>query len=137
MVTISISDALYRQALHIAQRTDRPVEEVIGSVLEHGFNPTTAELPEDDREELTAMRYLSDDTLWTIAREQMPKSDQERISILMTRNSDGIITADEHAELSGYVERAQRLMLRKSKAMAYLTERGFSITLDDLSPVDE
>jgi hypothetical protein len=58
---------------------------------------------------------LSDDTLWTIAHEQMQKTLQERMSVLMTRNTRGTITDAENAELTELVERGNRLTLRKAQ----------------------
>lgn len=135
--TISIPDALYEKAIRVAQETSRQVEEVIRTRLEVALDAPTFDLPEDEREELKAMAYLSDDTLWTIAREQMPKAIQDRMSRLMTRNNVGTITDDEYTELSALVERGNRLTLRKAQAMQYLTERGHKVTLDDLKPADE
>src|SRR5690606_4886021 len=135
--TISIPDSLYQKAQQIAQQKSLPVDEVIRTRLEGAFDQPLFDLPDDEKEELKAMAYLSDDTLWTIAREQMPKPVQERMSVLMTRNTRGTITDAEYAELSELVERGNRLTLRKAQAMKYLTERGYSINLDDLKPANE
>jgi hypothetical protein len=92
-------------------------------------------LPADELAELQAMVYLSDDTLWTIAREQMQPDLQKRMSTLMNKNSEGTITGEEHNELSSLVERGERLMLRKAEAMKLLLERGYPVTLADLELV--
>jgi hypothetical protein len=92
-------------------------------------------LPADELAELQAMVYLSDDTLWTIAREQMQPDLQKRMSTLMNKNSEGTITGEEHNELSSLVERGERLMLRKAEAMKLLLERGYSVTLADIELV--
>src|SRR5690606_34908444 len=111
--------------------------EVIRTKLEDALDQPLFDLPDDEKEELKAMAYLSDDTLWTIAREQMQKPLQERMSVLMTKNTKGTITDDEYAELTQLVESGNRLTLRKAQAMKYLTERRHKITLDDLYPIDE
>lgn len=135
--TFSIPDTLYEKARRVAQQTSQQVDEVIREKLEGALDEPLFDLPDDEKEELKAMAYLSDDTLWTIAREQMPKTIQERMSTLMTRNTRGTITDDEVAELTQLVERGNRLTLRKAQAMKYLTERGYKITLDDLRSADE
>ncbi len=135
--TISIPDSLYQKAQQVAEQKSLPVDEVIRIRLEGAFDQPLFDLPDDEKEELKAMAYLSDDTLWTIAREQMPKPVQERMSVLMTRNTRGTITDAEYAELSELGERGNRLTLRKAQAMKYLTERGYSINLDDLKPANE
>jgi hypothetical protein len=135
--TISIPDTLYEKAQRVAQQTSQQVDEVIRTKLEGALDEPLFDLPDDEKEELKAMAYLSDDTLWTIAREQMPGTVQERMSVLMTRNTRGTITDAEYMELTELVERGNRLTLRKAQAMKYLTERGHKIAADDLKPADE
>lgn len=133
---IPISDNVYKKAQRVANQLSQPVGDLIQTKLESLLDQPIVDLPVDEMAELQVMVYLSDDTLWTIAREQMPPTLQKRLSALMNRNSEGIITSDEHNELSALVERGERLMLRKAEAMKLLLERGYSVTLDDLKPVD-
>lgn len=135
--TVSIPEKLYDKARRVAEQTARPVEEVIRARLEQSLDETPLDLPDDERAELRALVYLSDDALWTIAREQMAHSKQERMQALMDKNSSGAITNDEHNELAQLVELGQRLTLRKAEAMKVLLERGYAITAEALSPADE
>jgi len=135
--TISIPDRVYQKAQQIAQQTALSVDEVIRTRLEGALDQPLFDLPNDEKEELKAMAYLSDDTLWTIAREQLPKPVQQRMSVLMTKNTRGTIAEAEYAELAELVERGNRLTLRKAQAMKYLTDRGYQVTVDDLTPADE
>jgi hypothetical protein len=135
--TISIPHTLYEKARHLAQQTSQPVDEVIRTRLEDALAQPLLALPTDERAELQAMAYLSDDTLWTIAREQMPPVVQDGLSRLMEKNSQGTITADEYQALSALVERGQRLTLRKAQAMKLLLDRGYTVSLDELKPVNE
>jgi hypothetical protein len=134
---LSIPDKLYEKARRVAQQTSQQVDEVIRAKLEDALDEPVFDLPNDEKEELKAMAYLSDDTLWTIAREQMPKAVQEQMSVLMTGNTRGTITSNEYSELSQLVERGNRLTLRKAQAMKYLIDRGYKVTMDDLKPADE
>ncbi len=134
--TVTIPEALYDKARRIAEQTAQPVEDVIRARLEESFEPPI-DLPADERAELRALAYLSDDALWTIAREQMASAKQERMQGLMERNSRGAITSEEYDELAQLVEQGQRLTLRKAQAMKLLLDRGYSITLEGLKPADE
>lgn len=134
---ISIPDALYEKARRVAEQTAQPVDAVIRERLADAFNEPLAALPADEVAELRALSYLSDDTLWTIAREQMPTAKQERMSMLMDKNSLGTISDEEYQELSALVEGGQRLMLRKAEAMKLLLDRGYQVGLEDLKPVNE
>ena len=135
--TLTIPETLYDKARRVAEQTARPVDEVIRARLEESLDDMPLDLPDDERAELRALVYLSDDTLWTIAREQMASAKQERMQALMDKNTFGTITDAEYDELTQLVELGQRLTLRKAEAMKLLLDRGYSITLDSLKPADE
>ena len=135
--TIAIPQTLYEKARRLATQTSQQVEDVICTRLEGALDQPLLDLPTDERAELQAMSYLSDDPLWTIAREQMQPALQESMSQLMEKNSQGTITEDETRALSALVERGQRLTLRKSQAMKLLLDRGYSVSLDELKPTNE
>lgn len=135
--TISIPDTLYEKARKLAERSAQPVDEVIRERLAEAFDQQLLDLPVDERAELQAMTYLSDDTLWTIAREQMQPTKQVRLSLLMNKNSLGTISGEEYAELTALVEGGQRLTLRKAEAMKLLLDRGYQIGLEDLKSANE
>jgi hypothetical protein len=130
-VTLSIPEYLYDRARRLAEEKALPIEDILVRQLEMTL-VELPKLPPDEQAELDALTHLSDDALWTIAREKMEKEQQERMQILMPRNNMGSISSDEHAELTRLVDQGQRLMLRKGKAMALLTERGHQVRLEDL-----
>lgn len=132
LLTVHLPDSVLDPIRQIAAARAQSVEQVIidqlRSVLSIGLPAT---LPPDEESELVAFRFLSDDTLRNIAREQMPQAIQERMQPLMDSNNLGTITTDEYAELSELVERGNRLTLRKAWAAAILMERGHPITEQD------
>lgn len=131
MYTLNIPDELLHRAEEIARDTSRPVEDILLNQLNGLFIHS---LPPDERAELNALDALSDDTLWPIARERLPIDVSERIAVLMELNSDGSIDDAEFAELSDYVERDNRLTLRKARASALLTRRGYTVTMEIALP---
>jgi hypothetical protein len=135
-ITLTVPDHIYDRAQKIAKATALPVEEVLLRQLEETLSEVP-NLPPDEQAELAAFKYLSDDTLHSIAREQMTRARKERMQTLMAFNSKGTITADEHQELAQLVELGDRLMLRKAWAAGVLMDRGHSITSKDLSAEDE
>lgn len=128
-ITLQIPEHIYERAQQVAETTDQPLEAVFLHELENAFLPP---LPEDEEAELSALNYLSDEALWTIAREQMPSPRQERMQGLMDGNTKGTLSEAEYQELEHLVEQGQRLMLRKGKAAALLTERGYKVTRESL-----
>lgn len=130
-ITLSIPVGLYDRARRTAEQTEQPIEAVLISTLEAAFPDEP--LPPDEQEELDALAHLSDDALWTIAREQMPADLQARMGELMDRNTQGRLTDREREELEAQVERGDRLTLRKAEAAALLTQRGYKVTPKDLA----
>lgn len=127
---LAVPDEVYSRAQRIAEETEQAVEQVLIDHLKNLPEPLP-KLPPDEQEELDALKHLSDDTLWTIAREQMPQDIQDRMQVLMDKNSLGTITDEEYAELAGYVELGNRLMVRKAEASGILMERGRKFTQED------
>ena len=130
--TITISEALYNKARRIADASSESVDNVIRVHLETAIDNPRLALPDDERVELEALRFLSDDALWTIAREQMPTTKQAQMQTLMDKNTQGTITPDENALLSELVEQGQRLTLRKAETMKLLIRRGHTVSLSTL-----
>jgi len=128
--TLTVPDEMVAAARQIAAATAQPVEAVLLSRLKTAL-PLPI-LPPDEESELAALAHLSDDALWTLAREHMPRDLSEQMEILMDKNSLGTITPEAYKELEILVERGQRLTLRKSEAAAILARRGYRITPQDL-----
>lgn len=122
-ITLALPDELAAKLRAIAQQSDQSVEELLVQALRALPDPV-AQLPADEQAELRALRQLSDDSLWTLARDQLPQDVQARAHDLMTRNNRGALAPAERDELEQLVQRADRLMLRKAEAAAILRERG-------------
>ncbi len=130
---LTVPDDVVRRARRLAEQSSLPVDRVL---IEHLRTLPTAlpPLPPEEEAELEALGHLSDDTLWTIAREQMEPEVQERLQALMDKNTQGKLNPGDADQLEHLVDRGLRLTLRKSAAAALLIERGFSITPETLTP---
>jgi hypothetical protein len=100
------------------------VEAVLLQQLQEAFVAPFPALPPDEQRELEALTSLSDEALWTLAREQMAPDKQERMHVHMDANSQGTLDEAQRAELETLVVQGQRLSVRKAQAAALLTERG-------------
>ncbi len=136
-VTLPVPAAIYDRASHMAEVTSQSVEAVLLQQLKDAFADPLPELPPHEQRELNALTLLSDEALWTIAREQMVEKKQVRMQMLMDANVEGVLDNRQQSELEALIEQGQRLSLRKAKAAALLTERGYTMTPDDLSSTDE
>src|SRR5260221_11023046 len=96
VVTLTISDEVYNYAQQFAETTEQPVEQILQRRLIEKL-PT---LPADEEAELAALRALSDDALWTITAEQMPRHRQESLSEILKLTSHGAITDPEQNKIN-------------------------------------
>ncbi len=129
--TLTIPEEIYIRVRQIAEDTSQSIDQLMLDHLKH-LSPLP-KLPPDEEAELAALKHLSDDALWTIAREQMPADVQQHMQILMDKNSRGAISSDEYTQLEVLVERGQKLMVRKSEAAALLVQRGYKVTPQDMT----
>jgi hypothetical protein len=136
-VTLPIPDYIYDHARRIAEGTSQSIEAVLLQQLQDAFTAPVPDLAPEEQRELEALSLLSDDALWTIARERMPEDRQARLHALMDANSQGKLTDRQQAELEALVIQGQRLSVRKAQAAAVLTGRGYRVTLEALSATDE
>lgn len=134
--TLKIPEEVYNRARKIAEEESRPVEDVLIDHLNNLTEPLPA-LPPNEQAELDALKHLSDDGLRAIAAQQMPDDVQDRMQVLMDKNNFGTISADEYQELEGYVERGNRLMVRKAEAAHLLMQRGHLFSQKDFKPKHE
>ena len=133
LIILQVPEEISVRARQIAEILAQPVEQVLLDHLKTLSAPLPV-LPPEVQAELDALHQLSDDALWTIARAQMPEDVQARAHALLGKNSRGVITDEEHAELEKLVERGDRLTLRKAEAAAILRARGYPFTLKDFKP---
>jgi hypothetical protein len=136
-VTLPVPDYIYDRARQIAEETSQSIEAVLLQQLQEAFTEPLPDLAPDEQRELEALTHLSDDALWTIAREQMPEDRQARLRALMDANSQGTLDNAQRSELAAMVAQGQRLSLRKAQAAALLTERGYPVNLEAIAAADE
>jgi hypothetical protein len=111
-LTIHVPEQLYEQLRQRALQSAQPIEELLMMQLTATlFEP----IPPEDRAEISALQRLSDEALWTLAAEQMPRADQERLSLLLALNKRASLSEVETSELDGLVERGDRLICGKRK----------------------
>ena len=136
-ITLPVPDDIYDCARRIAEGTSQSIEAVLLQQLKDAFAAPLPDLAPEEQRGLEALRFLSDDALWTIARDQMSEDRQVRMQTLMDANSQGTLDDAQRSELEALVAQGQRLSVRKAQAAALLTERGYLVKRAALSSADE
>ena len=106
------------------------VSDVLTQTIQGNLPPALADLPDDMRKESILLQNADNATLWHIARESLPATQQELLEDLLERNREEVLSAKETEELNHLREIADRLVLRHSYALALLKWRGHTITAE-------
>jgi hypothetical protein len=132
-ITLTLPDDVLQPVQRVAQATQQSVEELLVTALQAAL-PTLEGLPPDVMQDLVALESLDDQALWRVMLETVPLDQQHRLHDLLFRNQAGMLTASEHAQLSGLQQQADLVMLRKARAAVLLRFRGKRVpTLAELS----
>src|ERR1051325_11824582 len=91
-IIVNLPDTLFDPIRQIAEAKSQSVEQVVVDQLRSVLTVQLPTLAPDEESELVAFKFLSDDTLKNIAREQVPQIVQSRMQVLMDKNNVGTIT---------------------------------------------
>ncbi len=123
-VTLQVPDELLQRSQRGAVAARKLLEEFVLERLAEAVAPLTDDLPSPLQAELQALEQLDDETLWQIVRGQLPLVPQRVYSRLLTKQSQGILTAQEQATLHALGDEARFLTLKSAHAALVLKWRG-------------
>jgi predicted transcriptional regulator len=118
-ITLTLPDDVLRRAQLLAQRSHRPVGEVLTEALELSFNPMATRAV---REEL--MGNWSDAQVLAAADAHLSESDDARLGELLDRQQAGLLSPEERSETTRLMERYQDGLLDKARALREAVRRG-------------
>lgn len=122
-VTVDLPEILFRRIERTAMGLNQPMPQALLKIVESNL-PSLEKVPTKYRAELEVMESWTDQQLWRSARETMPDEAQGELSDLLDKNKHGALDMAEQARLDQLHAEADRLMLRKSYALALLKWRG-------------
>lgn len=111
-ITLTLPDAVYRQAQRVAKTTQQAIEEVVLTWIRPA--------PEDG---LAGLDELSNDELLAISQTTVPLARLRRLQDLLTAQRQRDLAEGEQQEAAQLVEQEDLLTLRKSKALLLLKQR--------------
>ena len=126
-VRIDLPVATFQKLRRIAEASHRSVEDVLVTTIDAALPPlagVSAEVADD----LAALSLSSDAALWTLVETPPSKTHQERLHQLTADARLRHLTDSETAEIDHLIELSDQAILRRAKAMALLTQRGFDVS---------
>lgn len=112
-ITLTLPDAVYRQAQRVAKTTQQAIEEVVLTWI----HPAPEEV-------LMGLNELSNDELFAVAQTTISPVRIRRLQDLLAAQRQRNLTEIEEQEATQLVEQEDLLTLRKSKALLLLKQRG-------------
>jgi hypothetical protein len=116
-VEIYLPDEAYHRAERLAYLTRRKVADVLADTV-------VLSLPDLPGDQLISIHQLTDTELLAVVDSQMPHQEGRRLTELLNRQNEGILTLTQQAELSRLMQMYQHGLLRKAEALAEAVKRG-------------
>ena len=118
-VTVTLPDAVYRNAVRLAQLTQREVGEVLTDTL-----ALSLPMLPDDTKVAVPIAELSDQELLALTMLELPSAQDRQLSTLLDRQQAGGLTAEEQRQLAGLMQAYHAGHLRKAQALQEAVRRG-------------
>ena len=124
-VTLTLPDATYRRAIHLARLTGRDIADVLADTLDISLQPLGIEA-------ITGkpIAELSDSEVFAVADSSMESDQDQRLSELLDQQQAGKLANDERPELIALMQVYQEGLLRKAQALNEAVRRGLRKPLE-------
>ena len=117
-VTLHLRDEVYQRAAMVADRSGRPVADVLSESIELSLNPLGVSGNGDNPAEWT------NEEVQEAATAKMPAKQDKRLSELLDAQQAGELTEADRAELTALMLTYQRGLLRKAQGLREAVQRG-------------
>jgi len=124
LVTLQLPDETLQRCQRGATAARKRLEEFLVERLLEAIPPLADNLPSPLQEKLKVLEALSDESLWQVARSQLPPASQRRYSRLLAQNRQGTLPAEERDLLHTLGAEARLLAWNKAHASLLLSWRG-------------
>ena len=126
-VTLELPEPLYDQIRRAAERTQRPINDLL-------LEAVMAAAPSLDapagplRSALAQLAYLNDAALWQVARSAMLPAQHERLSALHDKQQREGLSTEEQLEEQSLLELYRETLVVRAQAAVLLKQRGYDVS---------
>jgi len=124
-ITVSLPGDVVERAERLAQRSGRPVEDVLAETIELSLRPLGA--PSNGDRPITDW---SDDELLAGVEAALSSAEDTRLGELLDQHQAGLLAPAELAELAQLMERYQSGLLHKAQLLREMVRRGLREPLE-------
>lgn len=126
-VTIERPDVVYDQIRRAAERTGRPIGQVLteARIL---IAPVVDSAPVALQSALAHLAYLNDAALWQTSRAAMAPDQRERLQVLHDLQGRRPLTDAEQSEEQALIQLYRETLLVRAQAAVLLKQRGYDVS---------
>ena len=129
-IPIQLPDTIYQRLQQVAHETHHSIEEVVLQTIRGNLPPSLDDLSPELRCVVADLQHMSDEALWSVAKEPLPPQQWRRHQRLLRKGQAGTLAAAEHQELAELRAAGDRFVIRRSYALALLKWHGHTIPTD-------
>lgn len=136
VVTLSLPESVYEQIRRAAEKSHRPIHEVLVEAVSAAAPVVDTPQP-TLRSALAQMTYLNDAALWQAARATMTLDQRERLAELHTAQQRRALAPEEQAEEQALLALYRETLLVRAQAAVLLKQRGYDVSdLSQFEPLE-
>ena len=121
---VALPDQVYRRAESLSRLTNRDVSKLLADTIEISL-PALGRAPDD----ASSIAQLSDDAVLRWTESQLGQREDQRLSLLLSKQQDADLSERERGELAALIQAYQEGLLRKALALAEAVRRGLSASM--------
>lgn len=125
MQTVNLSENAYNRVSSIAQMTEKTIDEVIEETFENRFEKEVEMLKK-------SVAISSDQEVLELANFQMPNRQSTKLSNLLAKNGEGLLTKTERNELNSLMNINRLNDLRKAIGITEALKRSLIKSVEEL-----
>lgn len=126
MIAVNLPESAYRRLQRAAGITHRSFDELLLDVVNVALS-VPPELPEEITDDLAAMSVFNDDALWAASESSLSPAQQRRLRQLNQAGGARPLTPAEQDEQTALLELYDRSVLKRARALALLSLRGYAL----------
>ena len=127
---IQLPDTIYQRLQQVAHETHHSIEEVVLQTIRGNLPPSLDDLSPELRCVVADLQHMSDEALWSVAKEPLPPRHWRRHQHLLRKGQESPLSAAEHQELAELRAAVDRFVTRRSYALGLLKWHGHTIPTD-------
>jgi hypothetical protein len=129
-IPIPLPDDIYQRLQQVAHATNHSIEEVVLQTIRGNLPPSLDDLSPELQCVVADLQQMSDEALWSVTKESLLPHQWRRHQRLLRKGQEDPLSTAEHKELAALRAATDRLVIRRSYALALLKWHGHTILPD-------